>query len=557
MAGRWSEFLQRLRGDGRDAERQRWLAILDLNRQLLAAQEDVGDAEAASAPSPRIAQAQRASVLTVLVDEAVRLFGAERGFLVARTEQAPGVRVEVARSLDQEPVQRPERKVSMTILQRVLEEGDGIYSDDAQLDDLSAAQSVADMKLRSVLCMPLRAGARVLGVLYLDHRFQSGAFGEADLPWLSAFADQAAIVLHLHDLLAENRAQAQQLAEQNESLRATVAAQAEALADDSPTPGREQLRHAMPAVVGHSPALLRVLHVLDRVAQTELSVLLTGESGTGKEVAARAVHDASARRSGPFVGVNCAAIQGELLQSELFGHEKGAFTGADRDRQGLLRHASGGTLFLDEVTEMDLELQAKLLRVLEERRVRPVGSDRDESVDVRVVSACNRDPRAAIADGRLREDLYFRLAVATVHLPPLRARGGDVVELAVAFLAQIAAREQVAVPELPADFATALRARSWPGNVRQLRNELERAWALADGGVLRPESLSPEEADGLGAGESLSSSPEAPLELAQLEQWAIDRALERAAGNKAEAARLLGIGRRTLYDKLAARDRSK
>ena len=214
---RWTDFLQRLRGDTRDGERQRWLAILALNRQLATANS-------------------RAAVLTVLVDQAVRLFGAERGFLIARIEEQPGFRVEVARSLDREPVAHPERKLSLTIVQRVLEQGEGLYSEDAQTDSLTASQSVADLRLRSVLCMPLRVGDAVLGLLYLDHRFQAAAFGEEDLPWLMAFADQGAIVLHLHGLLAANRDQAAQLSEQNEGLRATVAAQARVLSDADTVP---------------------------------------------------------------------------------------------------------------------------------------------------------------------------------------------------------------------------------------------------------------------------------------------------------------------------------
>jgi len=288
--------------------------------------------------------------------------------------------------------------------------------------------------------------------------------------------------------------------------------------------------------------------VLDRVADTDLGVLLTGESGTGKEVAARALHHAGARRGSAFVAVNAAAIQGELLASELFGHTKGAFTGADRERQGLMRSAAGGTLFLDEVTEMELDLQAQLLRALEERRIRPVGSDREHAIDVRVIAASNRDPLEAIAQGRLREDLYFRLAVVTVHLPPLRERGDDLVALGRQFVEELARERGVAPPEISEAFAAALRARSWPGNVRQLRNELQRVLALGQGAELRPEWLTPEAAG------AAAPAGDVPLGLASLEQWAIDRALAQADGNKAEAARLLGIGRRTLYDKLRARE---
>jgi DNA-binding NtrC family response regulator len=520
----WNEFLQKLRGDARAGDRHRALAILGLNRQLATA-------------------ASRQQVLTVLVDEAVRLFGAERGFLVTPAATAPGFAVEVARSLDREPVANAARKVSTTILRRALERGEGMFSEDAQADELGASQSVADLQLRSVLCMPLRVGERILGCLYLDHRFRAGAFCERDLPWLMAFGDQGAIVLHLHDLLAQNQAQAEALAAHNRSLQATVAAQAEVLAAAEPM-SRATLRHPFPGLLGESPALLRVLHVLDRIASTDLPVLLTGESGTGKEVAARALHAAGPRRRGAFVGVNVAAIAEGLLESELFGHSRGAFTGADRDRVGLLRQAAGGTLFLDEVTEMDLDLQAKLLRALEERRVRPVGSDREFGIDVRVIAASNRDPRRAMAEGRLREDLYFRLAVVTVMLPPLRERVADIVPIAEHFLAGLAREQGVNPPTVGSDLGAALRARSWPGNVRQLKNEMQRLWAMAAGGPLVPALLSPPD-DEPPAGPAPDS-----LDLSRLEQWAIERALVVAKGNKSEAARLLGIGRRTLYSKL-------
>jgi DNA-binding NtrC family response regulator len=525
---RWTDFLQRLRGAPGDVERQRWLAILGLNRQLAGA------------------DSQRA-VLTVLVDEAVRLFGAERGFLIRKAVLAPGFTVEVARSFEREPVANAERKVSTTVVQRALR-GEGLFSADAQQDDLAAAQSVADLRLRSVLCMPLRVGSEVLGVLYLDHRFQAGVFGERDLPWLMAFADQGAIVLHLHGLLAANQAQAAQLAAHNRSLQQAVEAQAEVIAAPEPALHRSQLQHAFAGLLGDSPALLRALHVLDRVVDTELPVLLTGESGTGKELAARALHVGSSRRRGDFVAVNVAALAPSMLESELFGHHKGAFTGADRERTGLLRQAAGGTLFLDEVTEMDLELQAKLLRALEDKKVRPVGGDREFALDVRLVAATNREPRQAVAEGRLREDLYFRLAVVTVQLPPLRERVTDIEPLAQHFLGQLARERSLPPPVLPPNFVAALRARSWPGNVRELRNEMQRTFALAAGGELRPELLSP----ALPAvATTVGGDGPVGFELAAVERWAIQRALAQSGGNKAEAARLLGIGRRTLYDKLA------
>jgi DNA-binding NtrC family response regulator len=521
---RLADFLQRLRGDAREDDRQRWFAILSVNR-LLAAADD------------------RQKALTVLVDEAVRTFGAERGFLVVRRNGEPRYAVEVARSLDREPIASPEKKLSSTVLERTFA-SEGVFSEDAQEGPLGASQSIADLRLRSVLSVPLRAAGEVFGALYLDHRFQAGAFAERDLPWLLAFADQGALALRLHRLLAEQQQQQARLAAQNRELVQTVATQAEVLAADAAELQRHELAQPFAGLLGEAPAFVRALRVLDRVAGSDLPVLLTGESGTGKSAAARALHLASARRRGEFVAVNVAAIPASLLESELFGHVRGAFTGADKDRLGLLRQASGGTLFLDEITEMGLELQARLLRALEERLVRPVGGDREIGIDVRVVAATNREPQQAIADGRLREDLYFRLAVVTVRLPALRERSADVPLLAEHFVAAAAKASGRPVPRLGAELLAALRARAWPGNLRQLDNELQRLLALAGDGALRADQLSPERA----APADIAGLP--GLDMASVERWAIARALAAASGNKAEAARLLGISRGTLYGKL-------
>jgi transcriptional regulator with GAF, ATPase, and Fis domain len=525
---RFSEFLARLRGGGgNEQDSKRLTAILSLNRELAKASD-------------------RKQVLVRLVDEAVRLFAAERGFVCVPTDGPPGFQVEVARNLDGENVPNPERKVSSTVVKRAFA-GQGVFSEDAQEGELQASQSVADLRLRSVLAMPLSAGGSAIGCLYLDHRFHTKAFDERDLPWLQAFADQAAIALHLHGLLAENLAQKDQLVEQNRALAATVQAQQEELSARGPVRARAELRHSFAALLGESPAMLATLALLDNCVDAEFSVLLWGESGTGKEIAARALHDEGPRRSGPFVAVNLAAMSPQLLESELFGHEKGAFTGADRARLGLFRQAQGGTLFLDEVADADLELQARLLRALEDRHVRPVGSDRTAPFDVRVIAATNRDPRAAVQEGRLREDLYYRLAVVSVRMPPLRERAGDAQRLAELFLAELApAGSPSAI--LPPALARELQRRAFPGNVRELKNLVQRLVAEASGGPLAT-SLPKEQPIA-----SVGSSAPSSFELATIEQWAIARALDAAGGNKAEAARLLGIARRTLYSRLAERD---
>jgi DNA-binding NtrC family response regulator len=522
ISRRFAEFLDRLRKGVRDSERARLAAILGLNRALA----DAADQKA---------------LLNLMLDEAIRTFGAERGFVVLGGQDGGRFEIAAARSHDREPVRNPERKVSSTVIRRCLAERQSLFAADAQEGDFSAAQSVADLRLRSVICTPLLAGERLLGCMVLDHRFQSGAFGPDDLPWAQAFADQAAITLHLHALLEENQRFAAQLAARNQELQAQVAEQAQELTALQTGIQRSQLKHDYPEILGHAPALLRCLHLLDRVVDADFPVLLLGESGTGKELVARALHRAGPRGRGPFVAVNVAAISPGLLESELFGHRRGAFTGADRDRPGLFREAHGGVLFLDEVTEMDLELQAKLLRALETGLVRPLGGDRDERVDLRVVAATNRDPQAEVAAGRFRRDVYYRLAVVQIELPPLRERRSDIPELVAHFLAEAARARGAAAPRHAgrALLETMLR-RQWPGNLRQLRNEVMRLDALASGEELGAELLSAEE-----------PAPAArTLDLGALERWAIQEALKSSGGNKAEAARLLGISRRALYNKL-------
>ena len=524
ISERFAEFVARLRRGSGERDRARLAAVLELNRALAKADD-------------------RKALLDLLLDEAVRLFAAERGFVVLAPEDpATDLRIAAARTLDRESVHSPERKVSRTVVEECLRDGRAVLSEDAQAGEFGAAQSVADLKLRSVLAVPLRAAERTLGCLYLDHRFHAAVFGPDDLPWLEAFADQAAIGLHLHGLLERVRMHHAQVERDNARLAAEVAVQTERAALLEAELSRDDLQHAYADILGEAPALLRMLRLLDRVVDGDFPVLLTGESGTGKELVARAVWSCGRRSTGPWVAVNVAAIPPDLLESELFGHVRGAFTGADRDRAGLARQADGGVLFLDEFTEMPLELQARLLRFLEQRTVRPVGGDVDVPVDLRIVAATNRDPRRAVAEGRLREDLFWRLAVVTIQLPPLRERRDDIPALVDAFLAD-AARLRGGNTKRPAPtLLDALARRSWPGNVRELRSAVLRLDALSSGAEIGPELLEPERL--------VTSGALPTLELAQLEQLALREALRLAAGNKAEAARLLGISRRSFYDRL-------
>ena len=302
-------------------------------------------------------------------------------------------------------------------------------------------------------------------------------------------------------------------------------------------------------VVARSPAMRGCLELVEKAQRTDASVLIQGETGTGKEVIARVIHDGGRRRGGPFVAVNCAAFPETLLESELFGYERGAFTGANRAKRGLFAEASGGTLFLDEIGETALGFQVKLLRVLQEGVLRPLGATRETKVDVRILAATNRDLIQEVETGRFRRDLFYRLNVFPIHLPPLRGRGDDVVPLAERFLA--AADDPRAPRRVASDAARLLEAYAWPGNVRELENEVSRLIASAVG---EPEvtarMLSPE-IQGLaralppdGGGETLRET------MGRLETWVLRRALERHAGRRIATARSLGITREALYKKM-------
>ena len=309
---------------------------------------------------------------------------------------------------------------------------------------------------------------------------------------------------------------------------------------------------ARPGILGRSPAMLAMQETIATVAPTEATVLITGESGTGKELVARALHSGSARADKPMVTVNCAALAENLLESELFGHEKGSFTGADRRREGRFVQANGGTLFLDEIGEMPLPLQAKLLRALQEGEVQRVGSDAPLTVDVRVLAATNRDLREEVARRRFREDLYFRLNVISLEVPPLRDRGEDIPVLAAHFLERFAGRNRKSIRGFSPQAVDSLLRYAWPGNVRELENAVERAVILCNGDLITrrelpaaiTEAASPEEASSAAVG-ALAGLP-----LDELERRAIGETLRCTGDNKSEAARQLGITRATLHNKL-------
>ncbi|MBX3130322.1 MAG: sigma-54-dependent Fis family transcriptional regulator [Polyangiaceae bacterium] len=304
-------------------------------------------------------------------------------------------------------------------------------------------------------------------------------------------------------------------------------------------------------LIGSSSAMERVLDLIRRAADSDATVLVTGESGTGKELVARALHRCGARGDAPFIAVDCASIPATMLESELFGHTRGAFTDARSDRRGLFSQADGGTLFLDEIGEMPQEMQAKLLRALQERRVRPVGSDTELEYDARVVAATNRDLETEVSEKRFRSDLYYRLNVVRIELPPLRARGSDVLELAGFFLAKACERSGKGIDGFVRQAAEKLLAYDWPGNVRELANCIEGAVALATQDKITLDDLPAKIREHRGSMLVPSSNdPRDLIPMAELERRYIRRVLAAVGGNKTQAAKILGLERRTLYRKL-------
>jgi transcriptional regulator with GAF, ATPase, and Fis domain/predicted Ser/Thr protein kinase len=504
-------------------------------------------------------------LLQRITESAVDLSGAERGYvlLVDKNGQLEKRVVETAKS---EPPD-PHAAFSRSIAEAVLIDGEPIVTVDATRDGrLSEFVSVHKLMLRSVACLPIRGRSGTVGVLYLEHRRSRGRFTEPSVALLSAFADQAAIALENARLIAENlkrreelEAQSRALEHAKQDLEELLSARTEALleAQRELTMARRSARsratrHGM---IGSSPAMLRVFDTIDRVHSARVPVIIQGESGTGKELVAHAVHDAGPRAKAPFVAINCGSVPESLLESELFGHVEGAFSGADRDRRGLIARASGGTLFLDEVGDMPPRMQVDLLRVLQEGTVCKVGGDEDERVDVRFIAASLKRLDQLVAEGKFREDLFYRLNVVEISLPPLRERREDIPLLCQHFLQTFAERDELPEKRLSRDALERLLSHPLPGNIRQLEHVLLQAWVLVEGTTIEADDLALD-------GERRSSMPSpiesgAPARVAESledfresERLKILGALEQHNWNRARAAKALGMPRRTFYRRL-------
>jgi len=437
--------------------------------------------------------------------------------------------------------------VEHSIAGAVVRDGRPIRVDDAHADPrfYSEVDRQTGVRTGSLLAAPLRSRHGVIGVIEVVNRRGGGTFGDDDLAFLEALAGSVAVAIENARLYEQVKASEERLRTQVGVLRRDLAR-----------------RDRFTEIVGTGPAMADVFRLMESAAASPITVLIEGETGTGKELVARAIHRESARADGPFLAVNCAAFQETLLESELFGHRRGAFTGAIQDRRGLFEAAEKGTIFLDEVGEMPGAMQAKLLRVLEQGEVVPVGETRPRKVDVRVVSATNRTLAAEVAERRFREDLYYRLVAFPIQLPPLRSRREDVPLLAQGFVAAASERHRKRIAGIDAATLACLVRYDWPGNVRELRNEIERAVALArDGETIGPSHLSARLLDtARAATETIDPSASTTVAAdgsllrarASFEARYIGEVLRQHKGNVSHAAKALGLSRVMLQRKMKA-----
>lgn len=455
------------------------------------------------------------ALLERMMDAIIELTNAEKGFLLIADDNDE-MQVRVARAMDAESLEDQRALYSDSIVQTVIDTQETLIVSDALRDDaFKSSQSVVNFNLCSVLCAPLVHRGKLLGIIYVGNDRVANLFQPQDKQTLSLFSGQAALIIRNAMLM-------QELRHDNQALRAQI----------------ENMRFG--SIIGASDAMRTIYDQIERVAPTDISVLIDGETGTGKELIAHEIHARSSRADGPFVSINCGAIPEALLESELFGHVRGAFTGANKPRAGHFQAANKGTLFLDEIGEMPLPLQVKILRALQERVVVRVGDHREEAVDIRILAATNRNLEQEVQAGRFREDLFYRLNVIQLTLPPLHERGDDILLIAQ-YLLDRYVKEYGTPQRVFSDAAKhALRAHTWPGNIRELDNHIKKAVVLADGRSLTAQDLSLAPA---------APPPVVPLQDAR-DSWQrayIEDTLRRYDGNRTQAAKALGIDPRTIY----------
>ncbi|GAB4292908.1 MAG: hypothetical protein Kow0090_07020 [Myxococcota bacterium] len=460
-------------------------------------------------------QTELDKLLSALLDSLISLSKSEKGFIVLKGEAYGEWEVKFARNVEQKDIVDAKGHLSDSIVKKTLETGlPLVLSDALSNDQFSAARSIIALKLLSVMCIPLKARGELLGCIYIGNHSAINSFDEEVVLLTAALSAQAA-------LLIKNALLINELTLSNSRLLAEL----------------ESRRFG--DIVGSSPAMQTVFALVRRVAPTDVSVLVEGETGTGKELIARELHRLSPRSGKPFVTINCGAIPENLLESELFGYRRGAFTGAVTDREGKVMAAQGGTLFLDEVSELPLTLQVKLLQLLQNRVITPIGDTKEYPVDIRVIAATNKTLSAEVEKGSFRTDLFYRLNVVSIKLPPLRERGEDIILLARYFLNIYAGQYNSPAKRIEKGALSAMLRYEWNGNVRELENLIRQAVVLARGTEITLGDLGLSE-EGVVPFVSLAEAKN------RFAKEYVQKAIERYGGNRAAAAEALGIDARTI-----------
>lgn len=501
-----------------------FLKILDLNKQLYST-KNLQD------------------VLATILDNAIQLSQAERGFILV------GKEIQMARNFDQEWLQDPAAKLSYSIANKVIKSGETLITTNAQNDpNITCSQSIQELHLRFIICIPLKIEKQVLGVLYLDNRFMSEIPQKEEIFFLEAFAEQASLALfHSQTITSlENKIVSLQKELQHYSYKPNEEINTSMILESSYL-GQKIYRFGKSFSI--EDCMQELFAKSLRAARSDVPILILGESGSGKGLLASSIHESSLRSEQPFIAENCAAIPETLLESELFGVKKGAFTGAVENREGLFQRASGGTLFLDEVGDMPLSMQAKLLKVLETNMVRPVGSLEWKKVDIRLITATHRDLAQMVKEKKFREDLWYRLCVVTLEIPPLRKRPQDIEFLTQYFLEQNQDARKKHIHKVSQDAWKMMLKYDWPGNVRQLQHELEKIVVFkSPNASITTKDLSTEILGYMST--AIPSKLTLKEAVAHFCRYYIEETLKLVGGDKTKAAKLLDISRRNLYNKL-------
>lgn len=455
-----------------------------------------------------------AELLEQVMDLAMEVLAAERGFLLlTNSEKKRGFEAVTARNISEENIAGI-RDLSTSVVNKVLESGEPVLTFDASTDErFSGARSIIIQKIQSIVCTPLKVADDIIGAIYMDSQQQSDRFTDEGLQFLQAFSRQAAMALssvqNFENLNRENRILKRQI----------------------------ELNSLFPEIIGKSRQIRDILEMVMSVAPAKATVLIEGESGTGKELVAKALHYHSPRREKLFVPVFCNSLSENLLESELFGHKRGAFTGAVADKPGLFEEADGGTVFLDEIGDINFNIQTKLLRVIQEGEIKRVGDAKTRKVNVRIVSATNKSLADEVREGRFREDLFYRLNVINLKMPPLRERQGDVPILAQHFLAKFTRENGKHIKGFEKEALQALKEYRWPGNIRELENTIERAVILTRDAQVKAETLNLNK---------ISIHNLVGRSLEEIEKAVIIETLQMTGNHRTRTAEILGVSRRWL-----------